>query len=112
MAWVILLVSGVLEAVWASALGASHGLTNPGATAIFLAALTASMLGLGWAARTIPIGTAYSVWVGTGAALTAVYAMAWGGETASVWKIVFIALIVAAVAALKLLPDPGDPRDA
>ena len=57
-AWLVLLVSAVLEAVWATALGASEGFTRPLATVIFAIALTASMVGLGIAMRTIPVGTA------------------------------------------------------
>lgn len=104
MAWLVLLLSAVCEAVWATALGASDGLSRPGATAVFAIALAASMGGLGFAATRIPIGTAYPVWVGVGATLTVAYAMATGAESVSVAKIVFIAGIVGAVVGLKLLP--------
>ena len=70
MAWVILIVSGVLEAVWATALGKSEGFSRLWPSVIFFAGLVASMGGLALAMRTIPIGTAYAVWVGIGAALT------------------------------------------
>lgn len=111
MAWLVLLLSAVAEAVWATALGLSDGLTRPAPTAVFLVALTASMLGLGYAAARIPIGTAYPVWVGVGAALTVAYAMATGAESASPWKIVFLLGIVGSVVGLKLLP-PQKPRAA
>jgi quaternary ammonium compound-resistance protein SugE len=104
MAWVILLLSAVLEAVWATALGHSNGFTLLVPTLVFLAALAASMAGLSWAMRSIPIGTAYAVWVGVGAALTVAYAMATGDEPFSVWKVVFIGGIVCAVIGLKLVP--------
>lgn len=107
MAWAVLLASAVLEAVWATALGRSHGLSQPGPSAVFLVALAVSMLGLGWAARHIPIGTAYAVWTGVGAALTVTYAMATGAEAVSVWRLVFISGIIAAVIGLKLLPAPA-----
>ncbi|WP_040158280.1 DMT family transporter [Nigerium massiliense] len=108
MAWLVLLVSAVFEAIWATALGMSHGLTEPGPTAVFLVANVASMLGLGWAAKHIPIGTAYAVWTGVGAALTVTYAMATGEEPISIAKVVFIAGIIGAVAGLKLVPaQPG-----
>lgn len=107
MAWIVLLLSAVCEAVWATALGLSDGLSRPGATAVFAVALAASMIGLGFAATRIPIGTAYPVWVGVGATLTVAYAMATGAESVSAAKIVFILGIVGAVIGLKLLPhDP------
>ncbi|HEY1180055.1 MAG TPA: multidrug efflux SMR transporter [Phytomonospora sp.] len=103
MAWPILLLSALFEAVWATALGRSDGLTDPLPTTVFAAALVVSMGGLGWALKTIPIGTAYAVWTGLGAALTVGYAMATGAEAVSVWKLVFIGGIVGSVAGLKLL---------
>jgi quaternary ammonium compound-resistance protein SugE len=66
-AWVILLASAVLEAVWATALGMSDGLTRQGPSLVFLAAAGLSMYGLGLAVKRIPLGTAYAVWVGLGA---------------------------------------------
>ncbi|RQP13084.1 MAG: QacE family quaternary ammonium compound efflux SMR transporter [Microbacteriaceae bacterium] len=111
MAWVVLLVSAVLEAVWATALGYSDGLSQPVPTVVFAVALAGSMAGLGWAARRIPIGTAYAVWTGVGAALTVGYAMLVGDEPASVLKVLFIAVIVAATIGLKLVPS-GPPRRA
>lgn len=104
MPWVVLLASAVLEAVWATALGRSEGLSRPGPTAVFLVALVVSMLGLGRAARHIPIGTAYAVWTGVGAALTVSFAMLTGGEAVSAAKVVFLAGIIGAVIGLKLLP--------
>lgn len=104
MPWIILLLSAVCEAVWATALGLSNGLSEPVPTLVFFAGLTASMLGLGWAMKQIPIGTAYAVWVGVGAALTVTWAIATGAETFSVGKVVFIGGIIAAVIGLKLVP--------
>lgn len=104
MPWLVLLVSAVLEAVWATALGYSEGLSRPLPATVFVVALAASMLGLGWAARRIPIGTAYAVWTGVGAALTVGYAIVVGDEPASPLKLLFIAVIVGAVVGLKLVP--------
>lgn len=101
MPWVILLASGVLEAVWASALAASHGLSHPLPAVVFLVAGTLSMVGLAHAVRTIPIGTAYAVWTGLGAALTVTWAMTAGGEGFSVVKLLLLAGIVGAVVGLK-----------
>lgn len=112
MAWIVLLVSAVFEAVWATALGLSDGFTEPWPIAVFFAALTASMFGLGWAVKHIPIGTAYAVWTGIGAALTVAYAMATGAESVSPAKLVFITGIIAAVVGLKLIPvGAADKRD-
>jgi quaternary ammonium compound-resistance protein SugE len=102
--WIVLLVSAVLEAVWATALGHSEGFSDITASTVFVVALVASLAGLGWAVRSISIGTAYAVWTGLGAALTVGYAVVSGAESASVWKLVFISGIVASVAGLKLLP--------
>ncbi|GIG67043.1 DMT family transporter [Phytomonospora endophytica] len=111
MAWPVLVLSALFEAVWATALGRSDGLTVPVPTVVFAAALVVSMAGLGWALKTIPVGTAYAVWTGLGAALTVGYAMATGAEAVSVWKLVFIAGIVGSVAGLKLLkPGPAGSR--
>jgi quaternary ammonium compound-resistance protein SugE len=103
-AWLILLASAVLEAVWATALGMSDGLTRQGPSLVFLAAAALSMYGLGLAVKRIPLGTAYAVWVGIGAALTVGWAMATGAEPVNALKVLFIAGIVGCAAGLKLLP--------
>lgn len=104
LAWLILLASAVLEAVWATALGLSDGFTQPLPTLVFAVTATLSMVGLGMAVKRIPLGTAYAVWVGIGAALTVGWAMATGVEPASPLKLFFIAGIVGCAAGLKLLP--------
>ena len=104
MPWIVLLISAVFEAVWATALGLSSGFTEPVPTIVFLIAAVASMIGLGWAVRVIPIGTGYAVWVGVGAALTVSFAMITGTETVSFGKMLFIAGIILAVIGLKLVP--------
>lgn len=103
MAWIILIVSGVLEAVWATALGKSEGFTKLWPTVVFGVALTLSMAGLAWAMRDIPTGTAYAVWVGIGVTLTVLYAMMFGGESSSVIKVLLILGIVGCVIGLKLV---------
>lgn len=102
MYWTVLVVSGVLESVWATALGRSEGLTRLGPTVVFAVAVTASMAGLAWAMRGLPIGTAYAVWVGIGASLTAGWAMATGTEPISLVRIALLLGIVACVVGLKL----------
>ena len=107
MPWVVLLLSAVLEAVWASALAASEGLSRPVPSVVFLVAGALSMVGLARAARVIPIGTAYAVWTGVGAALTVTWAMLFGGEAYSVAKVLLLAGVVAAVIGLKVVGTPG-----
>jgi quaternary ammonium compound-resistance protein SugE len=102
MSWFVLVVSGVLEAVWATALGRSEGFSRLGPSVVFVAALAASMAGLAYAMRELPVGTAYAVWVGIGAVLTVVYAMTTGTEPVSALKVLLLAMIVAGVVGLKL----------
>ncbi len=102
MSWVVLVVSGVLEAVWATALSRSDGLSVPGPTVVFAVALLASMGGLAFALRELPVGTGYAVWVGIGAATTATWAMATGAEPVSVVRILLLTGLVGCVAGLKL----------
>jgi quaternary ammonium compound-resistance protein SugE len=102
MAWFVLVFSGALEAVWATALGKSDGFSKPLPTIVFGIALVASMGGLAYAMRSLPVGTAYAVWVGIGASLTVAWAMLTGTEPASPLRIVFILGIVGCVVGLKL----------
>jgi quaternary ammonium compound-resistance protein SugE len=111
VAWLLLLGSAVLEAVWATALGLSDGFTRPLPTVVFAVTSTLSMIGLGLAIRSIPLGTAYAVWVGIGAALTVGWAMATGVEPFTLLKVLFIAGIVGCAAGLKSLPT-GDKAPA
>lgn len=101
MSWLVLVLSGVLEAVWATALGKSEGFSRLVPSITFLVALALSMGGLAYAMRELPVGTSYAVWVGIGAVLTAGYAMTFDGEATSVLKLVFLAGIVGCVVGLK-----------
>jgi quaternary ammonium compound-resistance protein SugE len=103
MSWFVLVLSGVLEAVWATALGRSDGLTRLVPTATFVVALVASMAGLGYAMRTLPVGTSYAVWVGIGAVLTVVVAMVSGTESFSVTKALLLTGLVGCIVGLKLV---------
>jgi quaternary ammonium compound-resistance protein SugE len=103
MAWLVLVLSGIMEAVWATALGKSDGFSKPLPTLLFAAALAVSMAGLAYAMRSLPIGTAYAVWVGIGAVLTASYAMAFDGDPVSLPRILLLLGIVGCVIGLKLL---------
>jgi quaternary ammonium compound-resistance protein SugE len=103
MSWIILILSGVLEAVWATALGKSEGFTKLWPTVVFGVGLVLSMAGLAFAMRDISTGTAYAIWVGIGAALTVLYAMVFGGEPASIVKVLLVLGIVGCVIGLKLV---------
>ncbi|QRY61238.1 QacE family quaternary ammonium compound efflux SMR transporter [Gordonia sp. PDNC005] len=102
MSWIILVVSGLLEAVWATALGKSEGFSRLYPSVVFAVALVASMAGLAIAMRDLPIGTAYAIWVGIGATVTVVYAMVSGDEAVSIVRIMCIIAIVGGVVGLKL----------
>lgn len=103
MAWLVLVASGVLEAVWATALGRSDGLSRPIPSAVFSIALLGSMVGLAFAMRSLPTGTSYAVWVGIGAALTVIYAMATGSEPASLLRVSLIAGVIGCIVGLKVV---------
>ena len=101
--WLVLIASGVMESVWAIALGKSEGFTHAGPTVVFVVALVLSMLGLSFAVKTLPTGTAYAVWVGIGAALTVIYGMVTGSEPASLARILLIVGLVGCIIGLKLV---------
>jgi len=103
MSWIVLIVSGVLEAVWATALGKSEGFTKLWPTVVFGVSLALSMGGLAWAMRDISTGTAYAVWVGIGASLTVAYAMSTGDEAFSIVRMLLILGLVGCVVGLKLV---------
>jgi quaternary ammonium compound-resistance protein SugE len=103
MAWIALVVSGILETVWAAALAQSRGFTRLFPSVVFGVAIVLSMAGLSYALRTIPIGTGYAVWVGIGAVGTAAYGMAALGEPATTARLLCLVAIVAGVVGLKFL---------
>ena len=105
MPWIILILSGVFEAIWATALGRSEGLTKVGPTVVFGVAMVISMAGLAVAMRDLPTGTAYAVWVGVGASLTVVYGMATGAEAVSLAKVLLIMGLIGCIIGLKLVSD-------
>lgn len=103
MAWLVLVVSGVLEAVWAVALGKSEGFSRLTPTLVFLVGLVLSMGGLAYALRTVPVGTGYAVWVGVGASLAVLYGMASGAEPVSVLKVLLLMGLLGCLVGLKLV---------
>ena len=100
--WALLVIAGLFEVAWAICLKFSEGFTRPAYVAGTVAALAASMVLLGLAARQLPIGTAYAVWTGIGAFGTAVLGMALLGESAAAMRLVCLALILTSIVGLKL----------
>ena len=102
MAWLLLVVAGLLEVGWAIGLKYTEGFTRPLPTALTVAAMVASMGLLGLALRDLPVGTAYAVWVGVGALGTALLGIVLFGEPATGARLFFLGLLVIAIAGLKL----------
>lgn len=101
MAWVLLIVAGMLEVGWSIGMKYTDGFTRPVPSILTGAGIVASMVLLSYAARSLPIGTAYGVWVGIGAAGAAVLGMTLLGEPATAARIFFICLLLASVVGLK-----------
>ena len=105
MDWVVLVFSGMMESVWALALDRSEGFAHPLPTIVFIVGLACSMLGLGYATKTLPIGVAYAVWTGIGVIATALYGMATGSEPASLAKMVLLAGLVCCIVGLRFVSE-------
>jgi quaternary ammonium compound-resistance protein SugE len=101
MFWLVLVLSGALEAVWATALAASDGFRRPRPTMLFGASLALSMAGLAWAMTGLPAGTAYAVWVGIGAVGTVLLAVARHQERLDLARGLLLLLLVGCVAGLR-----------
>ena len=102
MSWIILVIAGLLEVVWAIGLKYTHGFTRLVPSLITVAAMIVSIALLSWAMRTLPVGTAYAVWTGIGAVGAAITGILLLGESASLARIASRALIVAGIIGLKL----------
>ncbi|GHF44785.1 quaternary ammonium compound-resistance protein SugE [Deinococcus metalli] len=102
MAWILLVVAGLLEVGWAIGLKYTEGFTRPLPTVLTVLSMIASMGLLGVAARTLPIGTAYGVWVGIGAVGAAILGIALFHEPAGAARVAFMVLMVVAIVGLKV----------
>jgi quaternary ammonium compound-resistance protein SugE len=102
MAWIILVIAGLLEVGWAIGLKYTEGLTRLWPTVGTVLAMVLSIWLLGIAMKSLPVGTAYSVWVGIGAVGTVVLGIVLFGESANPARLVSVALIVAGIVGLKL----------
>ena len=105
-AWLILFLAGLAEIGWVIGLKYSEGFTRPTASTLTTVLLAVSMLLLGWAVRSLPIGTAYAIWTGIGAIGAAVAGLMLFGESANPIRLLCIGLIIAGVVGLKL-STPG-----
>lgn len=101
MAWIILLIAGLLEVVWAIGLKYTHGFTRLTPSIITIAAMVVSMLLLANAMKTLPAGTAYAVWTGIGAVGAAIMGMVLLGESTNIARIISLCLIVGGILGLK-----------
>ena len=102
MAWLLLVVAGVLEVVWAYTMKLSHGFTRPGPTIVTLVAMLASFSLLSIAMKSMPLGTAYTVWTGIGAVGAFVVGIVALGEAGTTLRVMAAALIVAGLILMKV----------
>lgn len=101
MAWVILFVAGLFEVAWVIGLKYSHGFTRPLPSLFTVVTLALSIFLLGWAIRTLPMGTAYPVWTGIGAIGTVLFGIWLFNEPVSIVRIACIVMILAGIIGLK-----------
>lgn len=102
MSWLILLIAGLLEVVWAIGLKYTDGFTRLTPSIITVTAMVVSVVLLSWAMKTLPIGTAYAIWTGIGAVGAAMAGIVLLGESASLGRVLSLCLIVAGIIGLKL----------
>ena len=102
MAWIVLGIAGLLEVVWAYFMKASEGFSKPLPSIITLVAMIASFGLLSWSMKTLPLGTAYTIWTGIGAVGAFVVGVTVLGESLSLWRVVAAILIVSGLVVMKL----------
>jgi quaternary ammonium compound-resistance protein SugE len=102
MTWVALVVAGLLEVVWAYAMKQSHGFTRIWPSVITIVGMVASFALLSWSMRTLPLGTAYTIWTGIGAVGAFIVGIAFLGESAAMLRIVAALMIVGGLVLMKL----------
>ncbi len=102
MSWIVLLIAGLLEVVWAIGLKYTHGFTRLMPSIITVVAMIASVAMLSWSMKSLPVGTAYAVWTGIGAVGAAITGIVLLGESASPARLLSLGLIVAGIIGLKL----------
>ncbi|MBE2184693.1 MAG: multidrug efflux SMR transporter [Anaerolineae bacterium] len=102
MAWVLLIIAGLLEVVWALLLKQSAGFSKPLPTVGFLLTLILSMVLLSQAIKMLPVGTAYAIWTGIGAVGTAIVGMLWLGESRDILKLISLVMLIGGIVGLRL----------
>lgn len=108
MSWVYLVIAGLLEVAWATGLKYSEGFTKPIPSVLTGAAIVGSMWLLSVAVRTLPIGTAYAVWVGIGATGAAILGITLFKEPVTVWRVMFLLMLIVAIIGLKATAPSSD----
>ena len=103
MNWVVLLLAGLLEIVWAVGMKYSEGFTRLWPSVLTILAMLGSFAGLAYAMRTLPLGTAYVIWTGIGAVGSVIVGILCFGEAATFSRIACVILIVAGILGLKLM---------
>lgn len=103
MAWIVLVVAGLCEVVWAIGLKYTDGFTRLGPSTWTITAMIVSIVLLAWAMKTLPVGTAYAVWTGIGAVGTVILGIVLFGESASFLRLACVGLIVVGIVGLKLV---------
>ncbi len=103
MAWLVLLIAGMLEAVWVVAMKYSHGFTRLWPSVWTIVAMVGSVGGLAWTMKSLPVSTVYPIWTGVGTAATAVLGIMLFDESRNPWRLACIGLIVAGILGLRLL---------
>ena len=101
MAWVLLIIAGLLEAGWAIGLKYTEGFTKPIPSVLTILGIVVSMVLLAQAAKTLPIGTAYASWVGIGAAGAVILGILFLKEPATAWRLFFVGLLIVSIVGLK-----------
>lgn len=102
MAWIVLVFSGALEAVWATALEESENFRRRRPTVVFLVTIVISLVALSYALTRLPVGTAYAVWVGIGAALVVLVAVVRGRERLGLARFVLLVVLIGSVIGLRV----------
>lgn len=102
MSWIVLLLAGAFEIVWATGLKLSEGFTRPLASVTTVLAMAVSVVLLAMAMRSLPLGTAYAVWTGIGAIGAFTVGVVWFGEALTPMRVISAGLILAGIVGLKL----------
>jgi quaternary ammonium compound-resistance protein SugE len=108
--WILVVISGFLETGWAIGLKYSEGFTKPIPSVLTLIGMIASVIMLSIAVRSLPVGTAYAVWVGIGAFGTAILGIVLLGEAANALRLISLALLLTGILGLKLASKPPEPE--